>query len=162
MFNLFKSKKNNHYAIQRSDSTGQSNLISALTKEIASIDQEIAQTYKDLLEVQVTRFRASFSKNANWLDKLQKQLYWSAIQNSSSFYKDELLSLHQRRRVVQRRLDKLNGTFWKKRLYSWLVLTFLFLIIILASWIILMGLIASLYLLPFLAVIFLLFSLFRK
>ena len=162
MFNLFKSKKNNQYAIQRSDETGHSNLKSALIKELADIDQEMAQTYKDLLEVQVTRFRASFSTNSNWLDKLQKQLYWSAIQNSSSFYKDQLLSLHQRRKIVQSSLDKLNGQFWKKRLYSWLVVTFLFVIIILASWIILMGLIASLYLLPFLAIIIVILSMFRK
>ena len=162
MHNLFRFKKNNQYSIQKSNLNRNSNLIKSLTKEIWKIDQEIAQTSKDLLDVQIARFRASFSPSANLLDKLQKKFYWSTIENSSSFHTKHLISLYQEKKRLQRNLDRISGQFWKKRIYSWIINSVLILIIILIIIIIILGLIASLYLLPFMVLIFIIIFFLRK
>ena len=162
MHNLFKFKKNNQYAIKRWDSIRNPNSLEALTKEILRIDQEIANTYKDLLEVQIVKFRASFPKSSNWLNKLQKQVYWSSIENSSSFHTRHLISLYNRRRRVQEELDRVSGNFWKKRIYNWLIWSFLFFIIIFICGTILMSLLSFLYLIPFLGIISIIFYFLRN
>ena len=162
MPNLFNSQENKPYKLQKYNKNQKSDLIDALSKKISIIDQEIAQASKDLLQVQITKARATFSTNSNWFDRLQKQFYWSTIEDSSNFHKANLLNLYKERKAIQRTLDKLNGQFWIKIISRWIIYIFLSLMILLIIWIFFMGLLASLYLLPFWGLIIIIIFLLKK
>ena len=130
MPNIFPWKRRNQYSIQKFNSFKSQNIIDSLSKELRKIDQDISQASQDLFEVQAAKIRATFSGNANWFNKLQKEIYWSTIQKSSSFNQQRLINLYKERREVQNKLDRASGQFWKKRIFRWLTYTFLCLILL--------------------------------
>ena len=148
MSNIFHREKRDRYSIQKYDSFRNQDLIENLNKKLREINQNISQTSQDLFEVEAAKIRATFSGNSTWINKLQKKIFWSTIQQSSSFNQQRLIQLYKERSRVQNQLDRVNGQFWKKRILRWLSYAFLFCFILFAIWIILMGLIATLYLLP--------------
>ncbi len=129
-------------------SQNKNSLIRNLSNKIAKIEQEISQARSELLEVQMAGIKAKLSNDKNWIQRLEKKFYWSQIKESSCAHRDRLIFLRQEKRRLQIELDKLNGQYWIKKIKTWLIFLLISMIILLAFWVILLGLIASLYSLP--------------
>tara|TARA_B100000029_G_scaffold40085_1_gene37403 strand:+ start:5768 stop:6292 length:525 start_codon:yes stop_codon:yes gene_type:complete len=158
----FFSRRNNKHSIQKVSSLKHNILIESLRKKLAIVNHQITDTTKELLKVQAVGIRATFSRNNNWLDRLQKKFYWSQIQESSLFYREKLIILHKERKYVQSELDRLTGRYWIKRILRWIILLTIFIISLSIAWILFLSLLASLYLLPIWGAIIIIYIFFQK
>lgn len=122
--------------------------INELTKKINFIDQSIIQATKELLETQKVGIKAAFSMDNNWINKVQSEWYKKVIKKSASWQSNHIWQLHQKRRVIQKQLDILNGQFWPKKIRRYLIFLALSILGITGIYIIIMGIFAALYLLP--------------
>ncbi len=123
-------------------------LIQKITQEISRLDQKISKEAKELFQTEVTGIKAALSSNTSWIDKLQAKFYRSKIQNSAKWQRDQVRRLYQEKQRLQSQLDRLTGKFWIKKIRKWLAIIMLLILFIFAIWIIFMGLITTLYLLP--------------
>ena len=123
-------------------------LIQKITQEILKIDQKISKEAKDLFQTEVTGIKAALSNNISWLDRLQNKFYRSKIQDSAKWQRDQIRQLYQEKLKLQLQLDRLTGRFWIKQIRKWLTLFILIIVFIFAIWVIFMGIITTLYLLP--------------
>ena len=155
-------RRRNSSSIEKVNIITNNILIKDLTKRLEKLNQEIGQTTKELLEVQTAGIRATLTGNNSWINKIQKRIYWSTIEKSSSFHKERLISLQRERTKVEMQLDRLNGQFWSKRIKRWVGLFLIFVIMIFALWILLLGLLATLYVLPIWGLILLTYLFFQK
>jgi hypothetical protein len=163
MLNWFLRKESKTYAIEKFKSfNSKESLEKELTNEIWKIDQGIARATKELLQAQAVAVKATLSRNNSLLYKIQKKLYWSQVQDSASWHRTKIIQLHQERWQLQTKLDRLTGKFWRKRIQKSLLILLLGAITIFALWIIIMGFIATLYLLPIWGSILLVFIIFQR
>ncbi len=133
-----------------------------LKEELNSIDNKIADISRELINSQVISWRYNLSTSKGLFGNIQRKLYGTAAQESANWHKDRLLLLHKERRLIQKKIEKANGTFWINQIRQWLKIFTLIIITIFCLWIILMGLITALYLLPICGLIFLTYWLFTK
>ena len=112
------------------------------------IDNTIGEVTKALLEAHAVSLKSAFSFQNNWLSKLQRKIFLSAANESASWHRDRLFELHKKRKLLQDELDKINGVFWSKKIIYFSKLIILVSTIILILWIIFMGILTALYLLP--------------
>ena len=163
MLNWFLKRESKTYAIEKFKSFhSKESLQKELTNEISRIDQAIARATKELLQTQAVAVKAALSRNNSLLYRIQKKLLWSQVQDSSSWHRTKIIQLHQERWQLQTQLDRLTGKFWRKQIQKWLLIILLGAISIFAVWIIIMGFIATLYLLPIWGSILLAFIFFQR
>ena len=149
MLNWFLRKESKTYAIEKFKSfNSKESLEKELTNEIWKIDQGIARATKELLQAQAVAVKATLSRNNSLLYRIQKKLYWSQVQDSASWHRAKIIQLSQERWQLQTKLDRLTGRFWRKQIQKWLLILLLGAITIFGLWIVIMGFIATLYLLP--------------
>ena len=157
----FKSKqKLSSINIYKSDKDSKNLLIKKISQEISKLDQRIYEESNELFQTHITGFRARFAAKNNWFQKMYSNLYWSKIQNSAKWQQYQIKQLYQEKRKLKLKLDKLSGKFWIKRFHEWLWIAFLYLIFSMTIWIMLMGIITSLYFLPIWGSILIAYALF--
>jgi len=158
---LWKRRRNN-YSIQKLNHVNNHAVIEELHKQLWSLNQKISETKQELLKVHAAGIKAALSKNNNWFDKLQKEIYLPTIQKSSSFHRNRLFFLQKEEKSVQAQLDRLNGQFWKKKIIRWIRFSLICIMSIFTGWLLLLGLMMTLYLLPLFVTILLMYLFFHK
>ena len=159
----FLKKKTQVYSIQKASVIrNKTKLIQNITKEIQEIDQKLAAEIKELMQTQAVGLKTALSKNKNWFDQLQKKIYWSRIKESLFWHRDQIIFLYREKRKLQIQLDRLNGRVWAKRIRSWIAILTLCIISFFAVWIVFMGIITTLYLLPLLVLVLVSYLFFQR
>ena len=147
--NFYKTTRISSISKYQSDHNSQKDiLIQKITQEIQKLDQKITTEAQDLFQTEVTGIKAALSRNNSWFNKLQNKVYRSKIENSAKWQRDQIKQLFKEKLRLQIQLDRLTGKFWVKQIRKWLTLFLCTVFFFLAIWVIFMGVITTLYLLP--------------
>ncbi len=159
----FLSRKPRSSSIQKIDVTGDRTYqMKDLKDQIDSLDREIYEVTQALVQAQLVRLRTSFSQNTNWLGNLQQRWYQASSRESASWHKDRLLFLQQKRRKLKYQLEHLTGAYWPNQLRRLIAIAALVIILALGIWILFMGMITALYLLPIWGSILIIYLLLKQ
>ena len=143
-YKFFKYKQNNSLAIMNYDSTKKFDL----EDKIIEIDKKILETNKALLEAQIVKFRSTFSKSNNFIDKIGQSVYKTKLEDSINWYQKNLKELYLKRRLLQINLEKIKGVFWLNRIKRFFIILFIGLLTLLSLFILISGFMLIIYLLP--------------
>ena len=161
-FNLFKNKKDSSNDIVQYDKDTSLTLQDQINNEIKYINQQISINTKALIEAQIVKFRSTFTKSNNFIEKIGKNVYKTKLDKSISWYQKDIKNLYLRRRELEIELEKIKGIFWFnqiKRFFRIILIIFLILLLLI---IIFSSFILLIYLLPFILVIFIVYLISRK
>ena len=161
-FNLFKNKKDSSNDIVKYDKDTSLTLQDQINNEIKYINQQISINTKALIEAQIVKFRSTFTKSNNFIEKIGKNVYKTKLDKSISWYQKDIKNLYLRRRELEIELEKIKGIFWFnqiKRFFRIILIIFLILLLLI---IIFSSFILLIYLLPFILVIFIVYLISRK
>ena len=161
-FNLFKNKKDSSNDIVQYDKDTSLTLQDQINNEIKYINQQISINTKALIEAQIVKFRSTFTKSNNFIEKIGKNVYKTKLDKSISWYQKDIKNLYLRRRELEIELEKIKGIFWFnqiKRFFKIILIIFLILLLLI---IIFSSFILLIYLLPFILVIFIVYLISRK
>ena len=136
-FKIQKFKDNNNRIIEEQ-----------LKKRLIEIDKKITQTIKDLVNSQLLQIRVVLTSKNNLIDKIQRSIYESPINNSIRWHKHILSELYKERKETQIRYEKITGTYWVNRIKSLFVKLLFFGFIVLSLGVFISGIMAIIYLLP--------------
>ena len=159
-FKKNKSKASNNSQIVLRDKRDQK--IESLTYKIKTLDQKINSITQELIKSQLAGLRIEFSKKKGLVGEIQRQWYRSSVKDSANWHKDRLTFLLKEKRALQLELDKLSGKYWLNIIYRWITCLIIMSIAIFSIWILFMGLLTAIYLLPIFIVILILFFMFQK
>ena len=153
-FKFFKYKQNNSHKIVRYNSNQSFALQDQINIKITSIDQEISENSKALVEAQLVKLKSTFSRSNNFIVKIGKNVYKKKLDESIYWHQKTLKELYLKRRELEIKLEKLTGIFWQnriKRVLKIIMIGFLILFICLSGFMIII------YSLPFFIIIFLVY-----
>ncbi len=163
--NIFKKlfkRKNNPYALQLKGNTLNYDSQDLLIKQINKLDENIRDTSKELIKSQIVRFRSLLSNNRSLFSGIQRKMVEVSAKKSVIWYEDNLRRMYMERRTLQNKLDKINGTFWSKKLYKFVFSAVFISLLLLLSFVSLMGLFAIFYYLPLILIVLLVCYLFKS
>ena len=132
----------------QSNKTQKDILIQNLTEEILKLEQKLSKEAKELFQTEVTGIKAAFSNDKSWLERLQKKLFRTKIENSAKWQRDHILQLYREKKNLQLQLDKLTGKFWRNRIRTWFTIAIFSVLLVLIVWVVFLGIMTALYLLP--------------
>ncbi|WP_152557530.1 MULTISPECIES: hypothetical protein [unclassified Prochlorococcus] len=155
-------KRTQSYSLVKVERDEAKSSVKRTIDKIHSIDKEIEITSKAIIQAQAVRMRSFFAKDNNLLIGLQKKFTESTAATSAQWHQKQLIELYQERRELQFHLDRLTGNAWKRRLITWFRLFLGFMGISLIIFILFMGLIAAIYLLPIFAMIVIILFIVNK
>ena len=161
-FKFFKYKQNNSHKIVRYNSNQNFALQDQINIKITSIDQEISENSKALVEAQLVKLKSTFSRSNNFIVKIGKNLYKKQLDESIYWHQNNLKELYRRRRELQIKLEKLKGIFWQNRIKRILKIILIGFIIFLLLLIFMSGFMIIIYLMPFIILILLVYLLSSK
>ncbi len=160
---IFQKRSQPAYSIQKVPCVqSKENSIATLRQAIKLLDQQITEEVRELIKTQTVGVKASLSSHQNWFYRFQKKMYWPAIQEATSWHQNEILVLQRQRRKLEIELDLLTGQVWPKRIKRSIIYTTAIISSIIALWIMLMGIVAALYLIPLWASILVLYLLLKN
>ena len=160
--NLLKKKKDSDHKIVQYDKNKRHTLKDKINNQIKYIDQKIAVNSKALVEAQLVKLRSTFTKPSNFIEKIEKNVYKSKIEESINWYQKDIKNLYLRRRELVTDLEKLQGIFWLnqiKRLFGIIIIIFLILLFIIIFF---SGFMLLIYSMPFILLILIGYMIFRK
>ncbi len=157
---FFNRKKN--YSIQVIDNSSNPTSINFLIGRIKSIDSQINQISRDMIQTQTVRFRSFINKRNDVWGGLQQRFIESSAKTSMDWQKRRLIELSNERRLLQDELDKLTGRFWPKKIRVWLLRIVFISLLIITLFILLMGLFATLYFLPAITLIIIVYFIIKN
>ncbi len=159
----FLSPKKRTYSIKKISSFNSKGIqIQKLNEEIYRIDQQLSKETKELLKAQTIVFKAAFSNKSYWHNRFLTKVYWSKAKETAEWYRNQIFLLFKEKRKLEIQLDLLTGKYWIKQLRKWLLIILSGTITIFIVWIILLGILTSLYLMPIWGSILLLYFFFQK
>ncbi len=91
-----------------------------------------------------------------------KNIYKNQIEDSINWHLQKLKDLYFERRRVQIQLEKITGKFWMNRIKRILTVILLGFLLLFSIFIFVSGFLALIYSLPFLILIFIVYTLSRK
>ena len=141
---------------------GEQNVAENIRLRLRNIDRKIAEATKALWDAQAIGMKSILSNRTDWLSNLQRNWYVSAANDSANWYKKEIKMLYQERNELQILLDKAEGKFWSNKIKRLLRLVLMGLVLCLMIWIIGLGLLTALYLLPIWACILCVYLIIKK
>ncbi len=149
-------------ALTKLEDNVKANTIKNLFKSIERLDQEIKFTSNALLEAQIVRIRSIFSRDNNILSNLQRRVVESTASSSVQWYQQELSILYKKRRGLQLELDRITGKRGIRRLQNYFKKGVAISLLLLAISFVIMGIFATLYLLPIFLMIALVLILIQR
>lgn len=162
MIKTFFKKRKTSSSIQKLDVDEKKiDLINYLNQEISKLDEVIKEEAKSLYQVERVRMKATLSSE-NWFLRLQKKMYWSQIEDSASWHREQIVGHYKEKRKLQFQLDKLTGKLWIKQINQWLLIIIIILICLLIFGLTIISLVTSLYLIPIWAGILICYRLYQK
>ena len=160
--NFFKYKKDISYKIVQYDKNKSFNLQDHIYNEINYIDQKISENSKALVEAQLVKFRSTFSKSNNFIEKIGKTAYKSKLEESINWHQKDIKNLYLRRKELVIELEKHQGIFWLnqiKRLFGIMLIIFLILLLLI---ILFSSFMLLIYSMPFILLIFIGYLIYRN
>ena len=154
-YKFFRHENNSSQEIVKYNSNKELNFQDQLKLEIIEIDKNISENSKALIEAQIVKFRSTFSKSNNFIEKIGENVYKVKLEESINWHQQKLKELYYRRKELQINLEKLKGIFWFNRIKRLLAIIFTGLFILLGLFIFLSGFMLIIYLLPIIILILL-------
>jgi len=133
-----------------------------LREHLQAINDEIMQMTKGLLNAHSVSFKSNFANNSNWLSEIRNKWYVSAANASAKWHQEKLLMLYKNRKIVQTKLEKATGTYWKNTIKRWVKYFSVGIFLITALATISIGFLAAIYLIPTILIIIFIYILFKK
>ena len=155
LYKLFKYKENPNFNIVKYNLNEKSDLKNQINIQIIAIDKEISENTSELFEAQIVKFRSTFSKSNNFIERIGKHTYQTKLEDSINWHQKKLKELYLRRRDLQVKLEKINGIFWFNRIKRVLIIISMLFFILISLFIFLSGFMIIIYLLPLIMLIFL-------
>ena len=152
---FFKHEKHRNQEIIKYNSNKEFDLDHQIKRQIIEIDRKIKENSKALVEAQIVKLRSTFSKSNNFMEKIGENIYKVKLEESIDWHQKQIKELYFSRKILQIKLEKLNGTFWLnriKRLLSIICIGFFILLVLLIFF---SGFMLIIYLLPIIVLFFL-------
>ena len=96
--------------------------IQALRNKINNLKLDIQETSKWLIQAQTIVIKTALSRKSNWLYRIQNKFYGSTVNKSAQMHRERLVLLHKDHRKLQDKLDQLTGSYWRKKILTFLSL----------------------------------------
>ncbi len=145
----FLPKTSNNSSIKPYNaSDDEKSLSKNLKKHIRQLELQISESTKNIFEAQLVGLRATLDRNSGLLHSVKKKWYKSAVETSTTWHTERLIALYQEKQSLQDQLDRLEGKFWIKRIRKWILYLLSGIVLIFMIWILFMGLITAIYLMP--------------
>ena len=161
-FKLFKDKGNDSHQIIKYNSNNNCHLKDQINIQIIEIDQKISETSNALVEAQIVKLRSTFSRPNNFIEQIGNNVYKTKLEDSIKWHQKKLKELYMNRKELQINLEKLKGIFWLNRIKRFLRIILIVVCILLSLLIFLSGFMMTLYLSPFIILIFLVYLISTK
>ena len=161
-YKFFRYKKITSNTITTYNPSSNFDIQNKVKTQLIEIDRELAKNSKALFEAQIVKFRSTFSKPNNLIEKMGKNIYKNQIEDSINWHQQKLKDLYFERWRVQIQLEKITGKFWINRIKRMLTLILLGFLLLLSIFIFISGFLAVVYSLPFLFLIFIFYIFLRK
>ena len=159
---IFRYKKNISSQITSYDPSNTFKIQSKNKAQMQEIDREIKQNSQALLEAQIVKLRTTFSNPNNLFEQIGRNVYKNQIDVSINWHQKKLKDLYFERRIIQMELEKENGTFWINSIKRSLIILLLIIISLFSVFILISGILAMIYLLPFFILILMGYILLKK
>ncbi len=156
-FKFFKNKENSNHEIIQYNSNQNFALQDQINIKIKSIDQEISENNKALVEAQLVKLKSIFSRSNNFILKIGKNIYKKRLDESIYWHQSNLKELYRKRRELEIKLEKLKGIFWQNRIKRFMKIMVIGMFIFLLLFIFLSGFMIIIYLMPFIILILLVY-----
>jgi len=147
-YKFFKYRKNSSHEIIKYTSNKKLNLQEQINDEIREIDEKISENSKALVEAQIVKFRSTFSKSNNLIERISQNVYKKKVEESINWHQKALKELYFRRKGLQINLEKIKGVYWQNQIKRLLTIVFIGLFILFIIFIFLSGFIIIIYFLP--------------
>ena len=160
--NIWFRRKQSYSISKYSKEFNNAGEISELMKELEIIEQKIQYLTQELLKAQAVGIKSALFPSNNWIDGLKRNIYGNAANESIKWHKERLETLYLDRKVTVRMLERKTGTFWKNRIGRWCKYVIIVAITIFVVWILFIGFMTALYLLPIWGTMVLLYFFLKK
>ena len=161
-YKFFKNKRDHSNKIIKYNSNQKSNIEDQINNNIIKIDQKISENSKALIEAQIIKFRSTFSRSNNFIEKMGRNIYKKQLDESINWHQKAIKDLYFERRRLQVNLEKIQGTYWQNQIKRLLKVICIVLFTLLSIFIFLSGFMIVIYLLPLVILILLGYSLSTK
>ncbi len=149
MIRWIPKQKSKSTAITKvSFSNNDEGLSQQLQSRLNDIDKKIKHIGNELIKAQAVALQTMFTTKKNWFANLQNEWYQAAAKKSADWHRGQLQVLYAERRQINIQLAKVNGTFWRMKIRQVLTIMGFIGMSLLIIWIMLMGFIAAIYLIP--------------
>ena len=152
---FFQHKKNSNYKIVKYKLNKELELQEKLKDQIIEIDKKISENSKALIEAQIVKFRSTFSKSNNFIEKIGENVYKLKLEESINWHQKEIKVLYCSRKELQKKLEKIQGVFWLNRIKRLIAIIFIGFLVFLGLFIFLSGFMILIYLMPLIILILL-------
>tara|TARA_Y100001968_G_scaffold184429_1_gene168957 strand:- start:612 stop:1121 length:510 start_codon:yes stop_codon:yes gene_type:complete len=159
---FIKSRQNSINQIVKYKSNNRYDIEDQLNNEIIEVNRQISQNSKALIEAQIVKFRSSFSKSNNFIEKIGKNVYKQKIEDSINWHQEQLKELYSKRKKLQINLEKIKGIYWLNQIKRFIKIILIGFLVLLSLFVFLSGFMIMIYLLPLFALIFLCYLLATK
>ena len=147
-YRFFKHNKNINYEIVKYKINKKFELQDNLKDQIIDIDKKIAENSKNLMQAQVIKFRSTFSKSNNFIEKIGENIYKSKLEESIHWHQKELKELCSKRKELETDLEKMQGVFWLNRIKRLMAIIFLGVFVLIVLFVFLFGFMILIYFMP--------------
>ena len=161
-YKFFKNKQSSSNEIVQYNSNENFSLQDQINRKIIEIDNEISENSQALVETQIVKLRATFSRSNNFIEQIGKTVYKTKLEDSINWHQKELKELYLTRKELEINLEKLQGIFWLNRIKRFLKIILIGFFIFLSLLILLSGFMIMIYLLPLIVLIFLAYWISNK
>tara|TARA_Y100001968_G_scaffold168713_1_gene154536 strand:- start:531 stop:1043 length:513 start_codon:yes stop_codon:yes gene_type:complete len=159
---FLKKKANNYHDIVQYNSNESLELQNQINVKILEIDKKISESSKALIEAQIVKFRSTFSKSNNFIEKIGKNVYKSKLEESINWHQEQLNYLYLSRKELEINLEKIKGTFWLNKIKRILRIIVIGFFLFFSLCIFLSSFMIIIYLMPLIILIFLIHLMFAK
>tara|TARA_B100000214_G_C23589442_1_gene455583 strand:+ start:83 stop:592 length:510 start_codon:yes stop_codon:yes gene_type:complete len=160
--NFLKYKQNNVHDILQYNSVDKFELQDKINLQIIDVDKKISETSHALMEAQIVKFKSTFSRSNNFIEKIGKNVYKTKLDDSINWHQKQLKYLYIRRRELEINQEKLKGIFWINKIKRLLNIILIGVFIFLTLFIFFSGFMIIIYLMPLIILIFLVYLISTK
>ena len=160
--NFLKYKQNNVHDILQYNSVDKFELQDKINLQIIDVDKKISETSHALMEAQIVKFKSTFSRSNNFIEKIGKNVYKTKLDDSINWHQKQLKYLYIRRRELEINQEKLKGIFWINKIKRLLNIILIGFFIFLTLFIFFSGFMIIIYLMPLIILIFLVYLISTK
>ena len=159
---ILRRKKNLSIIKVQNTYCDQNATITDLEKRIEETDLKLIELAKGLVEAKKVSVKTTFQSNSGILRVISRNLYRSMADESAKWHLQELNIKRKERQVLVKRLEKLKGTYISNTLGRWFRLAGLLIIGIMILVLIILGLVTTIYLLPTIVLILVIYRIGQR